>query len=121
MLQLHCYYPFREELTIQNGVIFKGERVVIPAALHNSIINKLHSSQLGIQGTLRRAREAFYWPRMNEQITDFMSRCNVCNSYKNEQQKQPLICHERPTRAWESIATDLFTFHGKDYQVTTDR
>ena len=51
MLQLHCYYPFREELTIQNGVIFKGERVVIPAALHNSMINKLHSSHLGIQGT----------------------------------------------------------------------
>ena len=28
--QLHCYYPFRGELTIQNGVIVKGERVIIP-------------------------------------------------------------------------------------------
>ena len=40
--QLHCYYPFREELTLQNDVIFKGERVVIPAALRSTMINKLH-------------------------------------------------------------------------------
>ena len=38
-----------------------------------------------------------------------------------EQQKEPLICHQSPTRPWESIAADLFVFHGKDYLVTTDR
>ena len=32
-----------------------------------------------------------------------------------------LVCHESPTRPWESIAADLFVFHGKDYVVTTDR
>ena len=58
--QLQCNYPFREELTIQNGVIFKGERLVIPAALRSTMINKLHSSHLGLQGSLRTAREAFY-------------------------------------------------------------
>ena len=58
--QLQCNYPFREELTIQNGVIFKGERLVIPAALRSTVINKLHSSHLRLQGSLRTAREAFY-------------------------------------------------------------
>ena len=85
------------------------------------MINKLHSSHLGLQGSLRRAREAFYWPNMNEQIAELMSKCNVCHSYNTEQQKEPLICRESPTRPWESIAADLFVFHGKDYLVTTDR
>ena len=58
--QLQCNCPSREELTIQNGVIFKGERLVIPAALRSTMINKLHSSHLGLQGSLRTAREAFY-------------------------------------------------------------
>ena len=119
--QPHCYYPFTEELTIQNGVIFKGERVVIPAPLRSTMINKLHSSHVGLQGSLRGAREAFYWPHMNEQVTELMSKCDVCNSYKTEQLKEALICHERPTRPWERIAADLFVFHGKDYLVTTDR
>ncbi|XP_020917563.1 uncharacterized protein K02A2.6 [Exaiptasia diaphana] len=119
--QLQCYYSFREELTLYNGVVFKGERIVIPAALRNTMISKLHASHLGIQGSLRRAREAFYWPNMNEQITEFMSKCDVCNSYKTQQRKEPMVSHNRPTRAWESIASDLFVFHGKDYLVTTDR
>ena len=119
--QLQCYYTFRDELVVQNGVIFKGERVVIPAALRTTMMNKLHSSHLGIQGSLRRAREAFYWPKMNEHLTDYMSQCEICNSYKTEQQKEPMIAHEQPTRQWQSIAADLFDFHGKDYLVTTDR
>ena len=119
--QLHCYYPFRGELTIHNGVIFKGERVVIPAALRSTIMNKLHSNHLRLQGSLRRAREAFYWPHMNEQFAELLSKCEVCNSYKTEQQKEPLACHESPNRPWQSIAADLFVFHGKEYLVTTDR
>ena len=58
---------------------------------------------------------------MNKQFTKLMSKCDVCKSYKTEQQKEPLACHESPTRPLESIATDLFVFHGKDYLVTTDR
>ena len=38
-----------------------------------------------------------------------------------EQQKEPLVGHQSPTRPWESMAADLFVFHGKDYLVTTDR
>ena len=119
--QLHGYHPFRGELTIQNGVIFKGERVVIPAALRSTMINIFHSSHLGLKGSLRRAREAFYWPDMNEQFAELMSKCDVCNSYKTVQQKEPLVCHGSPIRSWESIAADLFVFHGKDYLVTTDQ
>ncbi|XP_015767458.1 PREDICTED: uncharacterized protein K02A2.6-like [Acropora digitifera] len=50
-----------------------------------------------------------------------MSKCDVCNSCKTEQQEEPLICKESSTIPWKSIAADLFVFHGKDYLVTTDR
>ena len=95
--------------------------MVIPAALRSTMIKKFHSSHLGLQGSLRRTREAFYWPHMNEQVAELMTKCDVCNSYKTQQQKKLLICHEIPTRPWESIAADLFVFHDKDYLVTTDR
>ena len=56
---------------------------------------------------------------MNEQFAELMSECEVCNRYKTEQQKEPFVCRESPTRTWESMAPDLFVFHGKDYLVTT--
>ena len=58
---------------------------------------------------------------MNEQVAELRSQCDVCNSCKTEQQKEPLIYQESPTRPWKSIAADLFAFHDRDYLVTTDR
>jgi len=31
--QLQVYFPFREELSVQEGVVFKGERIVVPSSL----------------------------------------------------------------------------------------
>jgi len=60
--QLQVYFPFRDELSIQDGVVFKGERIIVPSSLRQCMIDKVHASHLGIQGCLRRAKEAFYWP-----------------------------------------------------------
>jgi len=85
------------------------------------MMDKVHASHLGIQGCLRRAKEAFYWPGIYKQITQFISRCSICNSYKPEQQKEPLKCHEIPARPWQSISADLFELNGTQYLITTDR
>jgi len=61
---LHGYFNFREELSVQNGVVFKGERILVPLSLRQCIIDKIHASHLGAQGCLRRAKETFYWPGM---------------------------------------------------------
>ena len=50
-----------------------------------------------------------------------MSRCSVYNSYKQTQQKEPLVCHKIPTRPWQNISSDLFKLNGIDYFVITDR
>ena len=118
---LRDYFNFREELLVQDGVVYKGERIVVPRGLRQCIIDKIHPSHLGIQGCLRRARDAFYWPGMSKQIPEFISRCSICNSYKPAQQKEPLVSHEIPTRPWQSISADLFELNGADYLVTTDR
>ena len=86
--QLQVCFPFREELAIQNGVVFKDERFVVFSSLRQCMMDKVHASHLGIQGCLKRAKEAFYWPG-----TEFFSRCSICNSYKPEQQMEPLKCH----------------------------
>ena len=118
--EARAYFSFREELTLQNGVVFKGERLVIPSSMREELKMKLHASHLGIQACLRRAREAFYWPNMNKDIEEFIGKCSVCNSYRQQQQKEPMIAHPIPSRPWEYIASDLLEFEGRDYLITTD-
>ena len=41
---LKSYFSIRDELAVQNGLIFKGSRVIIPFSLRNSIKEAVHSS-----------------------------------------------------------------------------
>lgn len=114
------YFTFRDELSLQNGLVFKGERLVIPMSVKADMLAKIHRSHIGIQGCLRRAREVAYWPGMNKDVEDYVAKCAVCNSQPVEQGKEPMICHELPSRPWEKIAVDLFDLNGVDFMVTVD-
>ena len=70
-----CTHPFwnsRDELTIQNGILFKDMTVVIPQALTHEMIKRTSSSHLGIEASLRKARDVISWPGMNAEICDFI-------------------------------------------------
>ena len=119
-MEIHPYYNIRDELSTNDGVVLKGQRCIIPASLRPKIRTKIHASHTGIQSCLRRARELIYWPGMNNDLTDYISQCEICASQQNAQSKEPMITHEQPSRPWEKIATDIFTFDGKDYLCTVD-
>ena len=72
------YHQCRDELAVHDDLIYRGERVVIPAALKSAMKKLLHSSHLGIQACLRRGRECIFWPQMNSEITKYISRCEIC-------------------------------------------
>ena len=117
---IHPYFQLRDELSIHDGILFKGLRCVIPQTLRPRIKAKLHESHIGVQGCLRRAQETIYWPGMNAEITDFIQKCGTCMAYQSNQPKEPLICHEVPSRPWKKIGTDIFTVDDKSYLCTVD-
>jgi len=39
---------------------------------------------------------------------------------QNEQQKEPLMSHDAPSRVWEKVGLDLFRFRGQDYCIIVD-
>ena len=53
----HPYFSMRDEVTVQDGVVFKGNSVVIPWSLRANMKMRIHSSQLGIEACLQLACE----------------------------------------------------------------
>ena len=51
------YFDVRDELTIQNELVFKGQQIVVPAVLRKELMEKTHVSHIGIEGCIRRARD----------------------------------------------------------------
>ena len=117
---IFAYYHFRDELTVQGGLIFRGERVVIPASLRTSMKLRIHTSHLGIEGCLRRAWEALFWPGMSGDIKEYISTCEICQRYDVQQQPETLLPTEITDRPWQKVGLDLFYFNGQDYMVTVD-
>ena len=64
--------------------------------------------------------EVIYWPGMNKDVEDYVSKCTICSSQPVQQGKELLICHELPNRPWEKIAVDLFDLNGTELVVTVD-
>jgi hypothetical protein len=119
-MEVHPYFHVRDELSVQNGIVFRGSRCIIPATMRASTLQKIHSSHLGIEGCLRRARDCLYWPNMNMQVKDYIEKCDICRKYEISQQRETLQSHDIPTRPWQKVGTDLFMLDDNDYLVTVD-
>ncbi|CAB4010813.1 Transposon Ty3-G Gag-Pol poly [Paramuricea clavata] len=63
-------FDVRDELTVHEGLIFRGERVLVPNDLRKQMIQRIHSTHIGADGCLRCARESIYWPGMTRDIKD---------------------------------------------------
>ena len=66
------YTSYKNELSFTDGLILRGDKIVIPQALSKNMLEKLHSSHLGITGTRRRAAECMRWPNMSNDIKDLI-------------------------------------------------
>jgi len=58
----------KEELTVEDGLLLRGQRLIIPAALQTFYVGQLHQGHPGIEATKRRARETMYWTSMYTDI-----------------------------------------------------
>lgn len=55
--EIRPYFSFQDKLSYQDGIVFRGECVVIPDALRREITHHIHSSHLGEEGCLQSAHE----------------------------------------------------------------
>ena len=114
------YFNVRDELSAQDGIIFKGDRCVVPKSLRPEVLSRIHRSHIGVEGCLRRARESVFWPGMNTAVKNFVRQCETCRTFEISQQKETLHPHEVPDRPWSKVGVDLFETNNRHYLVTVD-
>ena len=114
------YFEWRDELSIQENIIVKGEAILIPKALRKEMKNRLHSAHLGYDSMMRRARGTIFWPGMAKEIKQMTELCEICQESKPKNQREPLIQHSDGQSPWAKIGMDLFEIKGRPYLVVID-
>ena len=102
------------------GLVFKGERIVIPSAARKDMLKRIHTGHLGIVKSKNRAKEVMFWPGMNSQTEDAVSNCPACTEHQSSNPKEPMIAHKLPDRPWQNVATDLLELENEQYLIVVD-
>ena len=114
------FWNFRDELSIIQCIVFKGEKILVPKALRAEMMTKIHSSHMGIEKTTERAREILFWPGMTADLHNYVSACEICARRAPSNPKEPLLPHDIPIRPWQKVGTDIFSWNNTSYLVTVD-
>ena len=97
------YWAVKDKLSTADGLIFKGEAIVIPPGLR-----QIHQGHLGVERSKLRARKLVYWPGMSKQVEDVVSSCAVCQELRHSNAQEPMVPHEIPQYPWQIVGTDAF-------------
>lgn len=114
------YFNHRDELVEENGILLRGTRCIIPEALQDEVLQKIHGAHSGIEGCTRLAREHAFWPGMTAQVRRMVKTCDVCQAYSRKQQRETLQPTVNVRKPWSVVTADLLTFSNIDYLITTD-
>ena len=90
---LHDYRNFREELTIRDGLVLKGDRIVIPPTLKPEVLTILNQGHLATEQEkcLLPARTSVFWPEITKEIINQVNQCGSCQKYRRKAGKEPIL------------------------------
>ena len=113
------FWKVASQLSVEDGLLMRGSRLVIPLPLQSDILGRLHEGHQGIVKCRERARESVWWPGLNAQLENLVFNCPVCQK-QQVQRPEPLHPTPFPQRPWERLGADLFDWKGSKYLLLVD-
>ena len=117
---LHPYWNFRDELTVESGILMKNSKVLIPETLKQKYLKQIHQGHQGIEACRSRAREFVFWVNINSDLKEMVEKCDICQSQQNSTASVQKYVSEVPPHPWHTLGSDLFYFQRIDFLVVVD-
>ena len=100
--ELQAYWTFREDMTVEDGLILKATRIVIPPSMRESTLTK----------------QTVYWPNVRKELEELVLNCQLCLKHsqaKHKPKPTPSLGQEIPVVPWTKLASDIFNFQNDSY------
>ena len=97
----------RNELSIHQGCLTWGSRVVIPPQGREAVLQELHEGHPGMTKMKSLARMYVWWPNLEKDIESFVQSCHQCQEQQPAPSVAPLQPWRWPTRPWTRLHMDF--------------
>lgn len=96
-----------ELLVTQNGIILRGERIVIPKVLRNKAIELAHEGHQGIVKTKALIRTKVWFPGIDNAVEKIIEGCIPSLAATNSKTRNPLQMSKLPMEPWSELYMDF--------------
>ena len=108
MVRNSPYSKVFSELAVVDGVIVRGDRVVIPMYFVPRVIAAAHEGHMGIEKTIQNVRERCWFPLLSKLCKEFVETCHPGCSSAVRQVSPPEIQEKKEaTRPWQVCHADF--------------
>ena len=116
---LHEFWPHKEMLAVESGLITCGNRIIVPREIQPEMLQYIHEGHQGKERCLLQARNTVFWPKMTYDVQELIERCIICQEHGKS---QPIIgtTQKLPPFLWHTLATDIFYWKRMDFLIVAD-
>ena len=118
---LEGYRRVKSSLSVLEGAVLYGDRLVIPPGLRQEVLGTLHAGHQGVSSMQARASHAVWWPGLGPDITRVRERCLQCSRHAPSQPKEPPAKLPEVRYPFQMLCADYFDLKGYGYLVMVDR
>ena len=118
---LKSYEHRKDELSVHNGCLLWGKRVVIPPTGRQQAMDLFHNGHPGVSRMKSLARSYIWWPGMDRDLENRVKECEACQRAHNQPPFSPLMPWEVPQVPWERLHGDFAgPYEGKMFFILVD-
>ncbi len=104
---LSPYAKIAMEITIAEDVVLRDNRIIIPEALQDRVIEICHEGHQGIEKCKQLLRSKVWFPGIDKAMESKVKGCLPCQAAVTRHQRDPLRMNSLPERPWENLAADF--------------
>ena len=107
---LKPYWSRRLELSMLDGIVLWGNRVVVPEPSQLPIMDELHQGPLGISHMKTLSRMFVWLPNMDSDVEEAVKKCYLCQSNgvsPPPAPQPPLHPWQWPSQPWTRLHLDM--------------
>ena len=113
----HCY----TELSVIDGCLLRGSRVIIPPQGRQQVLSQLHDTHPGTSRMKSLARAYVWWPGVDKDIEQLVKQCEICQTHRPSPPQSVIHPWECPSAPWIRVHVDhAGPFLGKNFLLLVD-
>ena len=104
---LQPFYARRDELTIEQGCLLWGIRVIVPVKYRRDVLEMIHSGHNGVVRMKSIARSYVWWPGIDADIEQTAKSCAGCQANSNNPPTATTHPWQWPSTPFELVHVDF--------------